>query len=79
MVKEVKITLGIPLGRTDALRFQEAAGARHMTQAEYQVALLDLHDAVRELVDHEVDPDGMDLLASLKTVLTTLGLQTVVR
>mgnify|MGYP001564454421 FL=1 len=79
MVIEKKVTLGIPLSATDAIRFQQSAGARRMTQAAYLVALMDLHDAVRDVADHAFEPESLARQRMMRDILEQLGLETVVR
>ena len=71
----VRLQVTIPASELD--RFNSAAGARGMTQAEFQVALMNLHDAVRKIVDKATEEDDPWFL--MEATLTSLGLQTVVR
>ena len=67
--------LQVRMPETAIERLNLAAGARGMTQAEYIMALLDLHDGVRELDDNPHSNSGL----SVDLILARLSLKTVTR
>lgn len=58
------------MDRTTRDRISRAARTRNMTLAQYLTALIDLHDACRELADGPHDP-------TITRILTALDLETV--
>lgn len=46
-------------------RLSRAARARGMTLAQYVTALVDLHDAIRDLADGPSDPAAIRILSAL--------------
>ena len=74
------VRLQITIPATELERFNLAAGARGMTQAEYLVALMNLHDAIRQVADDEVARDPLRTSSLIMSdILVPMGLQTVVR